>query len=109
MELRALLRGLIFQKTKNDQKTEKFEVGDRIDAKVSVFNKTTGKLLLSIKNLEIDAHEDHIYSPSDSETSIANIAGDVLGSITFDEEDNSKKEQKKDNDKKASDSESKDK
>ncbi|MAZ80273.1 MAG: 30S ribosomal protein S1 [Rickettsiales bacterium] len=107
--IKGVIKRLDISKNKNDQKTEKFEVGDRIDAKVSVFNKTTGKLLLSIKNLEIDAHEDHIYSPSDSETSIANIAGDVLGSITFDEEDNSKKEQKKDNDKKASDSESKDK
>ena len=92
--IKGLIKRLDISKNKNDQKTDKYDIGDRIDAKVTVFNKTTGKLLLSIKNLEIDTQEDHIYSPSDSETSISNIAGDVLESISFDDEKD-KKSQKK--------------
>lgn len=92
--IKGLIKRLDISKNKNDQKTDKYDIGDRIDAKVTVFNKTTGKLLLSIKNLEIDTQEDHIYSPSDSETSIGNIAGDVLESISFDDEKD-KKSQKK--------------
>ncbi len=98
--IKGVIKRLDISKNKNDQKTDKYDIGDRIDAKVTVFNKTTGKLLLSIKNLEIDTQEDHIYSPSDSETSIGNIAGDVLESISFadekDEKPPKKEEESKD-------------
>ncbi|HLD76804.1 MAG TPA: 30S ribosomal protein S1, partial [Rickettsiales bacterium] len=74
--LKAVIKRLDLSKNKQDQKTEKFAIGDRIDAKVTLFNKITGKLLLSIKDLESDAHEAHIYS-GNNET-IGDIAGDVL-------------------------------
>jgi predicted RNA-binding protein with RPS1 domain len=48
-------------------------VGDRIEAKVTLFNKVTGKLLLSIKDMESEEQEAHIYSGS-SGTNV----GDVL-------------------------------
>jgi small subunit ribosomal protein S1 len=92
--IKGVVKRLDISKNKNDQKTDKYDIGDRIDAKVTVFNKTTGKLLLSIKNLEIDTQEDHIYSPSDSETSIGNIAGDVLESISFADEKDEKSQKK---------------
>ena len=70
------------------QKTEKFEVGDRIEAKVMLFNKVSGKLLLSVKDMESDEQESHIYSEANSGTTIGSIAGDVLESFAA----NAKKE-----------------
>lgn len=98
--LKGIIKRLDLSKNKTEQKTERFEIGDRIEAKVTSFNKTTGKLLLSIKNMEIDAHEDHIYSPSDSETSIGNLTGNVLESLSFDEE--TKKDSEENTEKKES-------
>ncbi|MDX2082780.1 MAG: 30S ribosomal protein S1 [Rickettsiales bacterium] len=72
--LKAVIKRLDLSKNKQDQKTEKYEVGDRIEAKVTLFNKVTGKLLLSIKDMEADEHEAHLYSGNDSGTTI----GDVL-------------------------------
>jgi small subunit ribosomal protein S1 len=79
--LKAIIKRLDLSKNKNEQKTEKFEVGDRIEAKVTMFNKISGKLLLSIKDMEIEEQEAHIYSESSSGTTIGNIAGDVLESL----------------------------
>lgn len=73
--LKGVIKRLDLSRNKQDQKTEKFEVGDRIEAKVTLFNKVTGKLLLSIKDMESDEHEAHLYSGS--ETSGTNL-GDVL-------------------------------
>lgn len=79
--LKAIIKRLDLSKNKQDQKTEKFEVGDRIEAKVVIFNKISGKLLLSIKDMEIEEQEAHLYSEGSSGTTIGNIAGDVLESL----------------------------
>lgn len=78
--LKAVIKRLDLSKNKQDQKTEKFAVGDRIDAKVTLFNKITGKLLLSIKDMENEEQESHIYS-GNSET-IGDIAGDVFKQVS---------------------------
>lgn len=83
--LKAVIKRLDISKNKQEQKTEKYEVGDRIEAKVTLFNKVTGKLLLSIKDMESDEQESHFYSDSDSKTSIGNIAGDVLKDLAITE------------------------
>lgn len=78
--LKAVIKRLDLSKNKQDQKTEKYEVGDRIEAKVTLFNRVTGKLLLSIKDMEAEEQEAHLYS-SNSETSgatIGSIAGEAL-------------------------------
>ena len=79
--LKAIIKRLDLSNNKQEQKTEKFEVGDRIEAKVTLFNKVTGKLLLSIKDMETDEREAHLYSASESGTTIGSIAGDVLESL----------------------------
>jgi small subunit ribosomal protein S1 len=80
--LKAIIKRLDISNNKHDQKTEKYEVGDRIEAKVMLFNKVSGKLLLSIKDMESDERESHFYSEENSGTSIGSIAGDVLGSLS---------------------------
>ena len=79
--LKAVIKRLDLSNNKQNQKTEKFEVNDRIEAKVTLFNKISGKLLLSIKDLENDERESHIYSEANSGSTIGSIAGDVLESL----------------------------
>ena len=83
--IKAIIKRLDLSQNKQDQKTEKYEVGDRIEAKVILFNKVSGKLLLSIKDMESDEQESHIYSSSNGGTTIGSIAGDVLGSLSISE------------------------
>jgi small subunit ribosomal protein S1 len=76
--LKAIIKRLDLSKNKQDQRTEKFELGDRIEAKVILFNKITGKMLLSIKDLETEEHEAHIYSENTSGATIGSIVGNVF-------------------------------
>lgn len=80
--LKAIIKRLDLSRNKQNQRTEKFEVGDRLEAKVMMFNKISGKLLLSIKDMEAEEQEAHIYSESSSGTTIGSIHGDVLGSLS---------------------------
>jgi small subunit ribosomal protein S1 len=75
--LKAVIKRLDLSKNKQDQKTEKYEVGDRIEAKVILFNKVTGKLLLSIKDMEAEEQEAHLYSGNEnsSHNTIGSLAG----------------------------------
>lgn len=79
--LKAIIKRLDLSRNKQEQRTEKFEVGDRIEAKVMMFNKISGKLLLSIKDMESDEQEAHLYSDTTSGTTIGSIHGDVLESL----------------------------
>jgi small subunit ribosomal protein S1 len=79
--LKAIIKRLDISNNKQNQKTENFEVNDRIEAKVTLFNKITGKLLLSIKDLETQEQENHFYSQENSGSTIGSIAGDVLESL----------------------------
>ncbi len=72
--LKAVIKRLDISNNKQEQRTEKFEVGDRIEAKVTLFNKISGKLLLSIKDMESAEQEAHLYSGNTGGTSV----GDVL-------------------------------
>lgn len=79
--LKAIIKRLDLSNNKQNQKTEKFEVGDRIEAKVMMFNKISGKLLLSIKDMESSEQEAHIYSENNSGATIGSIAGNVFDSL----------------------------
>lgn len=94
--LKAIIKRLDLSNNKYEQKTERYEVGDRIEAKVVLFNKVSGKLLLSIKDMESDQQEAHLYSESEGGTTIGSIAGDVLGSLSIsDDSSEDKKEEAK--------------
>ena len=53
-------------------------VGDRIDAKVVLFDPKTGKLSLSIREMESDQENNYVYSSAASGESIGNIVGDLF-------------------------------
>jgi small subunit ribosomal protein S1 len=84
--LKAIIKRLDLSNNKQEQRTERYEVGDRIEAKVMLFNKVSGKLLLSIKDMETDEQEAHLYSANDSGNTIGSIHGDVLESLSVSKE-----------------------
>ncbi len=65
---------------RQDQRPERFAVGDRLDAKITTVDKRTGKVGVSIKVLEQDEHKRAIdeYGSSDSGASLGDILGAAL-------------------------------
>jgi small subunit ribosomal protein S1 len=65
---------------RQDQRPERFTVGDRVDAKITSVDKKTSKLGISIKALEMDDHKRAIdeYGSSDSGATLGNILGAAL-------------------------------
>ncbi|MFC1659393.1 30S ribosomal protein S1 [Pseudomonadota bacterium] len=87
VEIDSGLKGIIkkndLAKDKKDQKTDKFAVGDRIDATVISFNDTTGKFVLSLRDLkDIEEEEDFDYEQymagDETESTLGSILGNVL-------------------------------
>ena len=78
---------------RQDQRPERFAVGDRIDAKVVTADKKTGRVTVSIKVLEQDEHKRAIdeYGSSDSGASL----GDILGAAIQEASSSTKKSKKK--------------
>ena len=88
---RGLIRRSNLAKLKSDQKTSRFAIDEKIDAKVIGFNKKNNTLDLSIKELEIQEEKDAMkqYGSSSSGASL----GDILGAAL---EDGKKKVKKTD-------------
>jgi small subunit ribosomal protein S1 len=65
---------------RQDQRPERFAVGDRVDAKVVSVDKKTQKVSVSIKVLEQDEHKKAIqeYGSTDSGASLGDILGAAL-------------------------------
>ncbi len=65
---------------RQDQRPERFAVGDRVDAKVVSVDKKTQKVAVSIKVLEQDDHKKAIaeYGSTDSGASLGDILGAAL-------------------------------
>ncbi len=94
--LKAIIKRLDVSKNKQDQKTEKFEIGDRVEAKIILFNNVTGKMLLSIKDMESDEQEAYTYS-DDTESngsSLGSILGEALQESALSAEKTADKEDK---------------
>jgi small subunit ribosomal protein S1 len=65
---------------RQEQRPERFAVGDRVDAKITGVDKKTGKVTVSIKAYEMDEHKRAIeeYGSSDSGASLGAILGAAL-------------------------------
>ncbi len=79
--IRAFIKKNEISKHKAEQRLERFAVGDRIDAMVVAFDKTTRKFNVSIKALEVDQEKKAIaeYGSTDSGASLGDILGAALG------------------------------
>jgi len=78
--VRSFIRRSDLARDRADQRPERFGVGDKIDALVTSFDKTSRKLSLSIKAREISEEKQAVaqYGSSDSGASLGDILGAAL-------------------------------
>jgi small subunit ribosomal protein S1 len=87
--VKAFIRRADLARDRNDQRPERFGVGDKIDAQVTSIDKTTRKILLSIKAREVSEEKEAVaqYGSSDSGASLGDILGAALKKRTGGEGD----------------------
>lgn len=98
--LKSYIKKGDLSRERQDQRPERFAVGDRVDAKITTVDKKTGKLGVSIKILEQDEHKRAIeeYGSSDSGATLGNILGAALEEASASKKPSSKKKAKADED-----------
>jgi small subunit ribosomal protein S1 len=70
---------------KEDQRTDRFSIGDKVDAKIISFDKMSRKITLSIKALELDERKKAMQEHSgDAGSSIGDILGEALNQAKAD-------------------------
>ena len=77
---KAFIRKSDLSKDRNEQRPERFAVGDKIDARVTMFDKVSRRINLSIKAREIAEEKDAVeqYGSADSGASLGDILGAAL-------------------------------
>ena len=68
---------------KSEQKPDRFDVGEMVDAKVTQIDAKNNKLTLSIKSLQIDQEKEAVeqYGSADSGASLGDILGEALNIV----------------------------
>jgi small subunit ribosomal protein S1 len=81
-EMTAFIRRADLSRDRNDQRPERFAKGDKVDARVTQYDRKTGRISLSIKALEIAEEKEAVaqYGSSDSGASLGDILGAALKS-----------------------------
>ena len=82
---KAFIRKSDLSKDRNEQRPERFAVGDKIDARVTGFDKTSRRINLSIKAREAAEEKEAVeqYGSADSGASL----GDILGAALKEKDD----------------------
>ncbi|MGB5093282.1 MAG: 30S ribosomal protein S1 [Parvibaculum sp.] len=76
----SFIRRAELSRDRGDQRPERFSVGDKVDARVTQFDKSARKIQLSIKALEIAEEKEAVaqFGSSDSGASLGDILGAAL-------------------------------
>ena len=79
-DLTAFVRRADLSRDRDEQRPEKFSVGDKFDARITQFDKKTRRVSASIKALEIAEEKEAVaqYGSSDSGASLGDILGAAL-------------------------------
>jgi small subunit ribosomal protein S1 len=79
-QLRSFIRKSDLSRDRQEQRPERFAVGDRVDAQVTAIDKASRRLSLSIKALELADEKQAIaqFGSSDSGASLGDILGAAL-------------------------------
>jgi small subunit ribosomal protein S1 len=80
-DFNAFIRRADLSRERSEQRPERFNVGDKIDAAVTMVDKSARKMNLSIKALEISEEKKAVkeYGSTDSGASLGDILGAALG------------------------------
>ncbi|HUG61393.1 MAG TPA: 30S ribosomal protein S1 [Methylomirabilota bacterium] len=79
-ELSAFIKRSELARDRNDQRADRFQVGQKVDARVTQFDRRAHKVQLSIKALEVAEEKEAIaqYGSSDSGATLGDILGTAL-------------------------------
>jgi small subunit ribosomal protein S1 len=79
-DLVAFIKRSELARDRNDQRSDRFQVGQKVDARVTQFDRRTRKVTLSIKALEMAEEKEAIaqYGSSDSGATLGDILGTAL-------------------------------
>src|SRR6202790_4511839 len=83
-DLTAFLKPSELARDRSDQRTERFAVGEKVDARVTQFDRRAHKVTVSIKALEVAEEKEAIaqYGSSDSGATLGDILGTALKRAT---------------------------
>jgi small subunit ribosomal protein S1 len=78
--IKAFIRRADLARDRNDQRPERFQVGNKVDAMVTQIDKASRKVSLSIKAREVAEEKEAVaqYGSSDSGASLGDILGAAL-------------------------------
>jgi len=78
--LRTVIKKAELAKDKNERRSDRFAVGERVDAKIISIEAAARKISLSVKALEVDEEKKAIaqYGSADSGASLGDILGEAL-------------------------------
>ncbi len=79
-DLTAFIKRSELARDRNDQRSDRFQVGQKVDARVVLFDRRASKVQLSIKALEVAEEKEAIaqYGSSDSGATLGDILGSAL-------------------------------
>jgi small subunit ribosomal protein S1 len=79
-DLVAFIKRAELARDRNDQRSDRFQVGQKVDARVILFDRRAGKVQLSIKALEVAEEKEAIaqYGSSDSGATLGDILSTAL-------------------------------
>ena len=79
-ELTSFIKRSELARDRNDQRSDRFAVGQKVDARVIAFDRRASKVQLSIKALEVQEEKEAIaqYGSSDSGATLGDILGTAL-------------------------------
>ena len=86
-DMTAFIRRSDLARDRSEQRPERFAVGEKVDARITQFDKASRKVGLSIKALEIAEEKAAVeqYGSSDSGASLGDILGAALNKAGTDE------------------------
>lgn len=79
-EITAFIKRAELARDKQDQRPERFEAGEKVDARITMFDKKSRKVTLSIKALEVAEEKEAIaqFGSADAGASLGDILGAAL-------------------------------
>ncbi len=89
--LHAFVRRADLSRERSEQRPERFAVGDKIDARITQFDRASRKVSVSVKALEIAEEKEAVaqYGSSDSGASLGDILGAALTKAQTGKDDDS--------------------
>src|SRR6185436_13596068 len=79
-DLTTFIKRSELARDRNDQRSERFSVGQKVDARVTQYDRKTQRVTVSIKQLEVAEEKEAIaqYGSSDSGATLGDILGTAL-------------------------------